>query len=308
MPELPEVESLRRSLEPVMLGQKIIKVEVFKPKLVSSHGTKRTENIEKVAEFIKELTGETIVKIDRVAKNIIITTKSGKIILVHLKMTGQLVYVENQKKDGKEKSGKIVSGGHPIENKDISYPSKHSHIIFKLGRGTLYYNDTRMFGYLLYYKNEKELFEQEHFKTGGLDPFHKDFDQSHFIFKFSSLPGTVKKNFLDQKVVNGLGNIYADEVCFASHVNPMRQNKSLTYEELVALYNNIQEIIFNAISDGGSSVANYLMADGSKGNYAKKHKVYNRGGKPCLICGTILTSIKHAGRTTVFCEKCQEQG
>jgi formamidopyrimidine-DNA glycosylase len=306
MPELPEVESLRRSLEPIIIGQKIKSIKVFKPKLVSSHGTKRVEDSQKVEEFIKELTGEQILKLDRFAKNIIIKMKSGKIILVHLKMTGQLVYVSKNLK-GKKKV--FIEGGHPIKDTEkLDYPTKHSHIIFELNKGDLYFNDTRMFGYVLYYPSLEILEQQAHFKTKGIDPFNENFDQSYFIFRFSNLSGTVKKNFLEQKVVNGLGNIYADEVCFASNVHPLRENKSLTYNELIQLYENIQKILFNAISAGGSSVANYLLADGSKGNYAKQHKVYNRGGKSCYICNTILSSVKHGGRTTVFCYKCQEQG
>ncbi len=296
MPELPEVESLRRSLEPYIINQTIRSIKVFKPKLVSGKGTKRNENQIKVEEFIQGLTGQKIIKIDRVSKNLIITMESGQIMLVHLKMTGQLVY--------QPKVGESVSGGHPIESQD-KLPSKHSHIILELDNGTLFYNDTRMFGYVLFYRDFL-LMQAEHDWTKlGQDPAQGSFDRGKFLCEFGSLSGIIKKNFLDGRGVVGLGNIYADEVCFDSGITPMRTNKSLTKKELGRIYESIIKIIPLAIEQGGSSIANYLLADGSRGNYAHYHKVYNRSGKACLVCQRDLKSIKLAGRTTVFCLNCQ---
>lgn len=299
MPELPEVESLRRSLVPKLKGQKILKIQVHKPKIVSGKGTVRTENLSKVQEFVDGLVGETMVDIDRKAKNLIFETGSGKILLIHLKMTGQLVYQSNL-------SGESVSGGHPIEFKTGDLPSKHSHIIFTLSDGILYYNDTRMFGYALFYPNLAAVIEEKHFEGLGVDPFDKDrFTEKYFVENFGKLSGTVKKNFLEQNVVVGLGNIYADEVCFDAGIRPDRQSKSLKKSELQKLFASINKIIPLAVSEGGSSVANYLLGDGSKGNYANYHKVYKRSGKNCLVCKNTLDSIKHSGRTTVYCRYCQ---
>lgn len=297
MPELPEVESLRRSLEPYIISQIIRSIKVFKPKLVSGKGTKRDENQTKVEEFIQGLTGQKIIKIDRVSKNLIITMESGRIMLVHLKMTGQLVY--------QPKVGESVSGGHPIESQD-RLPSKHSHIILELEEGTLFYNDTRMFGYVLFYPNFLAMQAEHDWTKLGQDPAQGSFDKKQFINEFSKLSGIIKKNFLDGRGVVGLGNIYADEVCFDSGVAPMRTNKSLKKVELARIYESITKIIPLAIEQGGSSIANYLLADGSCGNYAHYHKVYNRGSKTCLICSRQLKSIKLAGRTTVFCLSCQK--
>ena len=296
MPELPEVESLRRSLEPYIVGQNIQSIKVFKAKLVSGKGTKRTENQTKVDDFISGLTTRKITKIERISKNLIITMESGQIMLVHLKMTGQLVYKPNL--------GDLVFGGHPIENLE-GLPSKHSHIILELDKGTLYYNDTRMFGYVLYYSDYLDMQTEHDWSKLGQDPALESFDKKQFVNEFGKLSGIVKKNFLDGRGVVGLGNIYADEVCFDSGIMPMRTNKSLTKKELERIYDSIIKIIPKAIEQGGSSIANYLLADGSRGNYAHYHKVYNRGGKPCLVCERELKSIKLAGRTTVFCLSCQ---
>jgi len=300
MPELPEVESLRLSLIPLIIGQKIVKVKVFKPKLVSNKGTKRIESEEKVKEFETQLVGEYIKSLNRKAKNLILTTFSGKIILIHLKMTGQLVYKSNQK------DKQVVVGGHPIAISEVEVPNKHSHIIFELENGTLYFNDTRMFGYVLYFKSEKSLEEQNHFENLGAEPFEDSFNVKQFKKGMKGRKGNLKALFLSQEIVVGLGNIYCDEVCFDSKVLPTRNVDTLTVLQLETLYYSILKIIDLAIQAGGSSVANYLLADGSKGNYAKQHKVYNRGGKECLVCNTILTSQKLAGRTTVYCTKCQK--
>lgn len=299
MPELPEVESLRKSLIPFIVGQKIIKITVTKPKLVSDKGTKRTESETKVNQFISELENEYIKSLERRAKNLILTTLSGKIILIHLKMTGQLVY---KSKDPKEEG---VQGGHPIALSEVEVPNKHSHIIFELEHGTLYFNDTRMFGYVLYFSNQESLDAENHFDKLGVEPFSESFSLDYFKKAMKGRKGNLKSLLLSQEVVVGLGNIYCDEVCFDSKILPTRSAETLSPVEIKTMYYSILKIMDLAVEAGGSSVANYLLGDGTKGNYAKQHKVYNRGGKQCLVCGTILESQKLAGRTTVYCKTCQ---
>lgn len=298
MPELPEVESLRRSLIPYIVGQKVVNVQVFRAKLVSGRGTVRESLDEKKEQFETMLLGEELVSISRRAKNLMMEFKSGKVVLVHLKMTGQLVY--------KSKSGVVVKGGHPIQESDSDLPNKHTYIIFELEDGYLYYNDVRMFGYLLYYTNMSLIEAENHFIGLGLEPDDVDFTEEYFVSSMFGRSGRLKSIFLNQDVVVGLGNIYCDEVCFEAGVRPDRVIKSLSKKELRALYEAIMKIIPMAIDMGGSSVANYLLADGSKGNFAKHHKVYLKGGKPCSVCGSILKKIKIASRTTVYCEQCQK--
>jgi formamidopyrimidine-DNA glycosylase len=298
MPELPEVESLRASLEPYIIGQKILDIIVSKPKIVSGSGTKRIENTTTVNVFTTELTNEIIENVTRRAKNIIITMRGGKIILVHLKMTGQLVY--------KGEGHNTVLGGHPIQESETVLPNKHSHIIFRLTHGILYYNDVRMFGYVLYYPSLRVLQESSHFDNLGLEPLSSEFTLDKFSQSLLKKKGVIKKVFLDQTVVVGLGNIYADEVCFNSHILPSRKVQTLSKAEIEAVFHSIQSILRRAVDAGGSSVANYLLGDGSRGNYARQHKVYGRGQKPCLVCGNILNRDILCARTTVYCTTCQQ--
>jgi formamidopyrimidine-DNA glycosylase len=299
MPELPEVESLRRSLLGPIVGQKILKVSVEKPKLVSSKGTVRQPLESKKLEFIQKLTGEKIVGIERIAKNLIFHFESKKIMLVHLKMTGQIIYKPSNT------TSEIISGGHPIELSQTELPNKHSHIIFSLENGIMFYNDVRMFGYVLYYPNLETLENQEHFKDLGLDPFDPNFTIDYLANNLKQKSAKIKSVFLSQEIVLGLGNIYADEVCFYAGVRPDRSCNSLTNPEIRKLHQGIVTILTNAIDLGGSSVANYLLADGSRGNYAREHKVYKRAFLPCLVCGNILQKMIINTRTTVFCLHCQ---
>jgi formamidopyrimidine-DNA glycosylase len=287
MPELPEVESLRLSLVPLLLNQEIREVKVFKPKLVFGRGTKRLEDYNLATQFENELKGERILNIIRKAKKLYFILTNDKKIIVHLKMTGQLVY---KYKDN------ITSGGHPINLLNQTLPNKHSHIIFTLEKGTLFYNDIRMFGYVILSKNHSS--EEPEYK--GIDPFDQEFTLEYFTSKLINQPGNIKKVFLEQKIVFGIGNIYSDEICFASKVIPTRLCKNITTKEAKIIYDKILMILNEAIDDGGSSIANYLLGDGTQGNYAKKHRVYGRSGKPCFVCQTKLEKIKISGRTTIY--------
>lgn len=299
MPELPEVENLRLGLEKNILGQKIVKVKVTKPKLVSGKGTIRTASRKKAEEFEKGLEGEIFSEVERKAKNLIFKFKSGKVLLVHLKMSGQFVY-----KSKKDKSK--VTGGHPIEISEKELPNKHTHVIFELGGGTLFYNDTRMFGYLLYYPTLKHFENEDHFKLLGLEPLDKKFTAKYLEESLKSKVGKIKAVLMNQEIVTGLGNIYADETLFAAKIRPTRQANTLSKTEAENLHTNIVRIIKRAIEVGGSSVATYRLLDDSQGNYAREHKVYGKAGKNCSVCKSVLNKIEIQTRTTVFCPKCQK--
>lgn len=295
MPELPEVEALRKGLRPFLIGNKILNIDVFKPKLVSSMSNKRVEDYDKVKEFITELEGEVFMDVKRRAKNLIFYFESGKIMLVHLKMTGQMVYKDSQNK---------VLAGHPIKDSESTLPNKHSHIIFKLQKGDLFYNDTRMFGYCLFFSNDSVL--SEHFRKLGMEPLDDAFTLEYLKSKLAKYKNCVKINLLNQQIVVGLGNIYADETLYEAGIDPRRACNSLTNDEIVKLHAAILNIIPKAIKEGGSSVANYLLADGTRGNYALYHKVYQKSGTKCQKCGTVLLKITVAQRSTVICTNCQK--
>jgi formamidopyrimidine-DNA glycosylase len=298
MPELPEVENLRAGLEKKIVGQRIIKVIIKKPKLVSGKGNTRVPSSKKVKEFISGLKDEIFFNVERRAKNLILKTKSGKIILAHLKMSGQFVY--------KGKDNENVSGGHPIEISETTLPNKHTHVIFELERGVLYYNDIRMFGYLLYYPSLEVLEKDGHFNYLGLEPFNKEFTEKYLFESLKTKKGKIKSVLMDQKIVTGLGNIYADESLYEAKIKPTRSANSLKKEEVKALYNSIIRILTRAIEVGGSSVATYRLLDESRGNYAREHKVYGKDGKKCPICGRKFKKILIGSRTTIFCTHCQK--
>lgn len=317
MPELPEVENLRLGLNRNILGQKILAVKIYKPKLVSGNGTKRIASPKKVAEFIKGTQGERFRGIERRAKNLIFKLSNGKILLSHLKMSGQFVYLPSRKASARfaiaparrarhSKSGKKIIGGHPIELSETKLPNKHTHIIFKLNKGTLYYNDVRMFGYMLYYEDAKSFEKENHFKFYGVEPLSKEFTLKYFRDSLKNKKGKIKAVLMDQKIVTGLGNIYADESLFEAGIRPIRPADSLNKEEVQKLYKAIIKILNRAVKVGGSSVATYRLLDNTRGNYAREHKVYGKDGKPCANCKTRLKKITVAGRTTIFCPKCQK--
>ncbi len=299
MPELPEVENLRQGLARAIIGQKIRRVEVRKPKLVSGKGTLRTASEVKKAEFIKGAQGERFVAVERRAKNLVFKLSHGKIILAHLKMSGQFVYKPLA-------SSKLVSGGHPIELSEKELPNKHTHVLFELERGTLYYNDTRMFGYLLYFPSVKAFESENHFINYGVEPLSGEFTLRYFKEKLKNKSGKIKAVLMDQKIVAGLGNIYADESLFEARIRPERNPSSISGVEVERLQKAIIRILKRATKVGGSSVATYRLLDETRGNYAREHKVYGKAGKMCVNCGKPLQKTIIQGRTTIFCSRCQK--
>ncbi|HEY4478185.1 MAG TPA: bifunctional DNA-formamidopyrimidine glycosylase/DNA-(apurinic or apyrimidinic site) lyase [Candidatus Paceibacterota bacterium] len=298
MPELPEVENLRIGLEKNILEQKILGVEVRNSKIISGKGTLRTASKKKTKEFESELKGEKFVAVKRRAKNLIFELTHNKLILAHLKMTGQFAYKAN--------TGKKIVGGHPIEISESTLPNKHTHIIFKLEKGTLYFNDTRKFGYVIYFK-DKNIFEKEnHFGNLGLEPLDKSFTIEYLAEKLKSKKGKIKAVLMNQDVVTGIGNIYADESLFEAGINPLRSAHTLNKKDLAKLHTALIRIIKQAIKVGGSSVATYRLLDETEGNYAREHKVYGKSGQNCPKCKKPLEKTAVQTRTTVFCPRCQK--
>ena len=299
MPELPEVENLKIGLSKFILNQRILDVKISKPKLVSGKGTKRLNSNKKRVDFIDGVKNEKIIQIERRAKNLIFILSHKKMIVAHLKMTGQFVYESLNKKNK-------TLGGHPIEISEKTLPNKHTHIIFYLSSGNLYYNDTRMFGYVLFYKNQEEFQKEKHFDNLGREPEDKDFTLKYFEKCLKNKKGKIKSILLNQDIVVGIGNIYADESLFESKIRPDRRANSLKREEIKKLYKAIKRILKKAISLGGSSVSTYRLVDNTRGNYAREHKVYGKSGKNCIRCKTPLKKILIQSRTTIFCPNCQK--
>jgi formamidopyrimidine-DNA glycosylase len=305
MPELPEVENLRLGLEKAIVGARILSVKVSKPKLVSGKGNIRVASKKKVSDFERGLKGEKFIAVERRAKNLMFKLSHDKLLLAHLKMTGQFVYLPTQASNPKTGSKKVI-GGHPIEISEKTLPNKHTHIVFELDKGTLYFNDTRMFGYVLYYPSTESFEKENHFGALGLEPLDKSFTAKYFAESLKNKKGKIKAVLMNQDVVTGVGNIYADESLFESKIDPRRSASSLKSVEVAKLHSAIVDIIKRAIKAGGSSVATYRLLDDTRGNYAREHKVYGKAGKLCVNCKKPLQKILIQTRATIFCPRCQK--
>lgn len=266
MPELPEVETIKRDLEKIIVGKKIAEVCVHNPAVI------RQPSVEK---FKKWLEGAAIKNILRKAKVLILELSNGKSLAIHLKMTGQLVY----------------PGASP-----------KSRVSFHLSDGTqLDFNDQRLFGELRLLDDWRSLkFIQ------GLGPEPFDMSEAQFKEMFSKKKTKVKPLLMDQTFISGIGNLYAAESLFRARINPERPANSLSDNEKEILFKEIQATLKEAIYYGGSSVDDYVRLSGKPGGYVPYHKVYGREGKPCVACKTPIKRIALGGRGTFFCPKCQK--
>lgn len=265
MPELPEVETIKRGLEKTILGKKIKEVCVHNPKVVRDPSSEK---------FKKGLEGQTIKNILRKAKVLILELSNGKSLVIHLKMTGQLVYPGDGKK---------------------------SRVSFHLSDGrTLDFNDQRLFADLRLLDNWRNL---EFIKGLGPEPF--DISQGQFKKMLGSKKTKIKPLLMDQTFISGVGNLYAAEVLFRAKINPERPALSLSDKEKENLFKEIKDTLTEAIKYKGSSVDQYVQLTGKPGDYVKFHKVYDRKGKPCFVCKSPIKRISLGGRGTYFCGRCQ---
>lgn len=294
MPELPEVETIVRDLKKTIIGQTIGSVFVDHAKTVAPLTIK---------EFELQLKGLKISEVSRRAKIIIISlnqiskTAIPYFLLIHLKMTGQLIFTPQK--------GKIVIGGHPQPGGATDLPNKFTRINLKFkDGGNLYFNDMRKFGWArLMTEDEKN----KTLKPYGVEPLSVYFTEDILKNIFTRFKNrSIKKALFDQNYIAGLGNIYIDEACFISGIKPDKQASLLTDSEIKNLRNAIISVLKLSIKSRGTSARNYVTADGTKGGFVKHLKVYGREGKECKTCGTLILKIKHAGRGTHFCPECQK--
>ncbi len=281
MPELPEVETIRRGLAQALIGHKILSVDSRQQKLF--HGNPA------------ELTSQKVIEIERRAK-LLIWKLEKNFLLIHLKMTGQLLFIP--------KNGQIVIGGHPDSAYNLELPHKHSHVIFEFDHGTLYFNDLRKFGWIKLINNPEEIkLEVSKF---GPEYDWPEFTYEYFGQKLSSRKSiTIKQALLDQSIVAGIGNIYADETLFCAKVHPRSKVSNLAQKQIKSIHLCIPIVLNLALQKGGSSSQSYFHVDGKLGSYLGVAKVYKREGLPCLECGTPIARFKIAGRSSHYCPSCQ---
>jgi formamidopyrimidine-DNA glycosylase len=265
MPELPEVETIKRDLEKVILGKKIVRVKVIRDTVIREPSA---------AKFKLGLEGQTVRNILRRAKVLILELSNGKSLVIHLKMTGQLVY---------------PGGGDK------------SRVAFQLSDGkTLDFNDQRLFAELRLLDDWRSL---KFIRELGPEPF--EITPEKFKAMLSVKKTKIKPLLLDQKFIAGIGNLYAAECLFRAKINPLRPASSLTVPEIKLLLAEIKSVLKEAIKSGGSSIDDYVRVSGSKGDYVRHHRVYGRQNKPCFICKTTIQRSVVGGRGTFFCPKCQ---
>lgn len=270
MPELPEVENVKTMLCESVKGKTITNITILAPRII------RTPSVE---EFQRKVNGQTITDVHRKGKHLIFIFKEG-VIVSHLRMEGKY---------------------HLAQQTEIR--DKHDHVIFHFDDGTeLRYNDVRKFGTLDFVATPEEV---SSVKELGYEPNDAHLTGEYLFEKLHQKKTTVKNALLDQSIVAGLGNIYVDEVCFASSIHPKRPTNSLTTHECHVLCKEIKRIISLAIELGGSSVRTYDSM-GKKGSMQDFHEVYNKKGKPCKRCETPIEKIKLHGRGTHFCPNCQK--
>jgi len=273
MPEMPEVETIRLELQKELKGKRIVQVEVVRDRpLVNSSAEK----------FSKSVEGSTVTEVKRRSKIIVVNLSTGQTMLIHLKMTGRLLY-------------KLIDS--PVD--------KHTHIVFKLDGGhELQFRDVRKFGYIKLVSGSglseiKELAE--------LGPEATELSLAEFERLLTSKrKGKIKPILMDQNFLSGLGNVYADEVLFYAGVLPIRDVSALSAKEISLIYEGIQKILPAAVKHRGSSVNSYVDIFENPGEYVPRLKVYGREGQPCFQCSGFVERTKIGGRSAYFCPKCQK--
>ncbi|MEI6169753.1 MAG: bifunctional DNA-formamidopyrimidine glycosylase/DNA-(apurinic or apyrimidinic site) lyase [Candidatus Saccharibacteria bacterium] len=289
MPELPEVETVRLGLQEFLPGQAILSIN-----------TDWANSLPIADELIANyLIGAKVESVKRRGKLIIMPLTSKYSLLIHLKMTGQLVYRPN--------SGKGFGGGHPNDSLIDKLPNKSTRVTIKLGGGTLFFNDQRKFGWVKLEKSQGLYRNNAFLSKLGPEPLEDSYTFELFNTAIQRHPNTsIKAAILDQTVLAGVGNIYADESLFAARIHPLTKAGLVSSIKLKRLYKSIREVMSLSISLGGSSDRNYVDANGNKGSYLKFAKVFRKEGSPCPECGGVIKKIRAAGRGTHICPRCQK--
>ena len=296
MPELPEVETIVRGLAPELSGRAIAGVQVYYPgALVRPCGGESRLSTADDGGFAARVTGRAIRNVRRRAKLLLMGLGSQSasmaedvdlLLAVHLKMTGSL-WIPPKPAGGASKN-----------------PDSHTRIVFSLDDGReLHFRDPRKFGYCLAL-SPAELAADPFFSTLGPEPL--EVSDSDFAGLLRPRNRNIKALLLDQTVIAGVGNIYADESLFRAGIRPQRRGAELSLSSLKRLHAGLQDVLRQAIAENGSSFRDFVDHKGDSGAFQNLFRVYGRGGQPCAACGQPLASAVVAGRTTVWCPRCQK--
>jgi formamidopyrimidine-DNA glycosylase len=275
MPELPEVETVRRDLDPLLTGDTIVSVEVLRTKTVAYPG---------IQDFCQMLTGKQFTHWQRRGKYLLGSFTTGEHLAIHLRMTGQLLWV------------------------DPSLPlSSHTRIRFGLqSKQELRFDDQRTFGQLWAIPaGQDPTAVIRPLQSLGPEPFSQEFSSEYLTYRLQRIHRPIKSALLDQTLVAGLGNIYADETLFLSQIHPETPSHHLTLHQIQILHARIQAVLTSALEQRGSSIRSYRDALGINGNYQGIAWVYGRKGQQCRLCQTPIQVLRLSGRSSHFCPTCQ---
>jgi formamidopyrimidine-DNA glycosylase len=278
VPELPEVESVRRRLVPVLEGRRLARVEIADARLT------RPVDPDVVA---RALEGERVAALERRGKYLIVRFESGRALLIHLRMTGSLRHHAPENP---------ASGSLPFD--------PHRRAVVNLDDGSdVAYRDVRRFGtWLLLEPGELEPYLDERV---GPEPLERSFGSRQLAKRLTGRRAPIKAAILDQRTLAGVGNIYADEALWRARIHPLREARSLDDDEVKALRKGIRDALELGIRRQGSTLRDYTLPDGGSGGMQAEFKVYGRAGEPCARCGTPIERIRVAGRGTWYCPSCQ---
>ena len=272
MPEIAEVETVRNTLKSMILNKKIVDVNIIYPKIIESD----------VKDFKAILTGRKFIDIDRIGKWLMFDL-NDYYLLSHLRMEGKYFV--------KKSTDDII---------------KHEHIIISFEDGTdLRYHDTRKFGRMNLVK-KSDIDKVEAIKKQGIEANSNKLTKEYLYDKIHKKNIPIKSLLLDQTIISGLGNIYANEVMFDARINPSRLGKDISLNECDLIVKASKKIIDAAIKDGGTTIKSYTSSLGVTGRFQQHLMVHKREGEECKVCGTLIENIKIGGRSTYFCPKCQK--
>jgi len=287
MPELPEVETVRRGLEKLIIHKVIKNAITDTPKSFPNT----------TADTAKFLINAQVTAVRRRAKVLLIDLTTGYSLMVHLKMTGQLVY----------RGTTNFGAGHPSDSLIGELPDRSTRVTLSFDDNShLYFNDQRKFGWMKLLPTA-EIANTDFMKKVGPEPLEQNFTADQFAARFARRAKTsIKAALLDQTVVAGVGNIYADESLWGAKIHPQRLVGTITPTEFKKIYTELRAVMNLAIEKGGSTDKNYVNAEGKRGSYMDFARVFRREGQPCLRCGTIIIKFKAASRGTHICPHCQK--
>ena len=294
MPELPEVETVRRGLKKYILNKKIVRIVVLEDK---SFQDALSDEVSRSNAKCRKLSDKTIENLRRFGKALVIDLDNEYSLMIHLRMTGQLIW--------RGKTGEFAAG-HPSENFVAKLPNKQTRVIFELEDGKLFFNDQRKFGFVKVLPTT-EIENDTFIKKLGPEPW-KMSEKELYKRCQRHKKALIKAVLLNQEVMAGLGNIYADETLFAAGVHPERRAGELSEIEVAKILTEAKVVMTAAIEAGGSTMATYVKADGTRGDYLDNFaQVFGKQGEKCPKCGTRIIKIRVAGRGTHICPHCQQR-